>query len=562
MSFQAEYSKSYSNFPSLNGKIAMVVAHPDDEVLWGGGLLARLKGIDIYCCSIPRRDPERAFNFFKVAKYFGHNAFLLPFEETEPSSNLTNLELLDLSEYDVVITHNPEGEYGHIHHVDVHEHVKNNFSGDVYYFGYGDGDLILSLTDSELDGKKKALALYDNLSPFDNGKKKYEALLDRYDIKFDYEFYRKGAREDSEYLKNLSKLSDSKKSPNEIRELADYQKFTIKDGAITDINSRIDSKLKALQGFLPESFVGKSVLDIGCDFGFWSFHSAISGAKVVGLDRSRKVNGLGFVNLPMLNNFTALENGLDAQFYDFLAGKNWFNIGQYDTIFCMSVYHHIFQVCGSHEPIWYWLWQLTKGTLIWENPTDIDDVVVQMNVSEENKNSYNKKEILKASKKYFDIEKIGPALHEVTREVWLMKPKCASLNVLQGTYIKGAGGASHCFNYKDQRRIKEIKEILGVACLPGSFNLLLNEDSVFDWDNGFVVGQILDLVDRRTGLGGDWKPRQARFYPVELNGKSAWAFKFVGENYPDNFIEIISPEHLSQGLEHGDLVHLAQKVAI
>ena len=34
-------------FNPFKGRIAMVVAHPDDETLWGGGLLSRLFPIDI-----------------------------------------------------------------------------------------------------------------------------------------------------------------------------------------------------------------------------------------------------------------------------------------------------------------------------------------------------------------------------------------------------------------------------------------------------------------------------------------------------------------------------------
>ena len=87
-----------------------------------------------------------------------------------------------------------------------------------------------------------------------------------------------------------------------IREHADYQKFSFQLGKITNVGSRMQQKLAAIEDVIPD-LTGKDVLDIGCDFGFWSFLSAERGAdKVVGLDRNRDVKGLGKVDLVGLNN--------------------------------------------------------------------------------------------------------------------------------------------------------------------------------------------------------------------------------------------------------------------
>lgn len=48
--------------------------------------------------------------------------------------------------------------------------------------------------------------------------------------------------------------------------------------------------------------MGKRVLDVGCDMGFWSFLAAAKGADfVLGLDRNRDVRGIGPVDLVALD---------------------------------------------------------------------------------------------------------------------------------------------------------------------------------------------------------------------------------------------------------------------
>lgn len=118
---------------SLRGKtIAVVIAHPDDEALWFGELLKSIE-CDIYCCMTPNQDPQRAVKWFEVCKKVNAKPVLLPFFE---------MDWIDLSKYDVVITHNEKGEYGHKDHVFVHNYVKNNFDGQIIVSGYGiDGNI-------------------------------------------------------------------------------------------------------------------------------------------------------------------------------------------------------------------------------------------------------------------------------------------------------------------------------------------------------------------------------------------------------------------------------------
>jgi len=323
--------------------------------------------------------------------------------------------------------------------------------------------------------------------------------------------------------------------------VADYQVYDLVDGVPQNIGSRMQKKLIALKDVLPEDLSGKSVLDIGCDFGFWSFLCASRGAsKVVGIDRGRNVRGYGYVDLPEMNNERA--SGTVCEFRKTNVGVRWEDFGKYDLVLLMSLYHHIFHQCEDHLPIWYWLSRHVKGELIWENPTDASDSVVQMNVSGHLHPKYNKDEILKAASRYFDYKYVGPAEHEPTRSVYIFTPKKNASISYMGIPKSGAGGASKAFVHDDNRRIKEIKKALGIECFPGSLNIILEADFGFDTD--YYRARVSDVADRSKGIDSHWTPRWARFYPVMVDGIKAYAFRFEGEKYPLNFIEVISDKRL------------------
>ena len=63
-----------------NMKRAIVVAHPDDEVLWAGGLPLRFPGDwTVVCCSTPAKDPVRAEHFFDACDVLGVKGKIFPF---------------------------------------------------------------------------------------------------------------------------------------------------------------------------------------------------------------------------------------------------------------------------------------------------------------------------------------------------------------------------------------------------------------------------------------------------------------------------------------------------
>ena len=325
-----------------------------------------------------------------------------------------------------------------------------------------------------------------------------------------------------------------------IRQKSDYQIFKFNEDGSPVPEGRMLQKLKAIESVLPD-FKRLDVLDMGCDFGFWSFLASSLGARrVVGLDRSRKVRNVGKVDIVALNQETAsqYEKHKSCEFYPINLGKQYYQYGRFDFVYLMSLYHHIYQCTGGdHLPIWYWLYRHVNGTLLWENPVDIDDPVSNRNIQSTFHSNYKKEKILKAASKYFDYEYVGKALHEPNRHVYTFMPKPVSTDICQGEVKSGAGGASKAFLFEDSRRTKEIENIIGVKCVPGSLNVWTDE--WFDWNKNYYRAQVLDVQDRRRGIFSKWVPKWARIYPVKVDGHQGYAFRFEGESYPLNLVEVI-----------------------
>lgn len=327
--------------------------------------------------------------------------------------------------------------------------------------------------------------------------------------------------------------------------ITDYQQYELKDGKVTNIGERMLKKMMAIP--LP-NLQKLSVLDIGCDGGFWCWLAKQHGAgRVLGLDRNRHVNGeftdLISANRAVVDSHTWLK-GCEFEHIDL--GKQYRDFGKFDFAFMMSMYHHFYENCGGdHFPIWFWLSRHIQpgGMILWEGPMMTDDVVVQRNVSPEYHLNYNKQNILGVASLYFEFMRVGPALHEPTREVYAFRPIIREEKRYDAILVDGAGGASKAFTFNDNDRIKQIKNAIGIECYPGSLNVKLNRN--FDWNKGYFRAQIKDVTNRKTSLGkAEWRPRWARFYPVKINDLDAFVFRFEGEGYPTDFVELLSAVRL------------------
>ena len=179
----------------------LITAHPDDETLWAGGLLLTTarKGVlwTVLCCTIPRRDPERALvKFHKAAEALGVHYVTLGYaKDNGPHDEIAEDELsaaLGMAvdyEWDAVVTHGPAGEYGHTHHKQLSREVPKRWP-NAGFISYGaklprTKPHTVVLTEEEYEAKLAALRCYDHVLPYEGTPMpKWQALLRRYSSAF------------------------------------------------------------------------------------------------------------------------------------------------------------------------------------------------------------------------------------------------------------------------------------------------------------------------------------------------------------------------------------------
>jgi len=113
-----ERSNMTEGFP-LQARAAVVVAHPDDEILWCGGWILAHPQWHWHIVTLCRaEDPDRAPKFRKVLNHLraeGAMADLDDGPEQDPldpqSVRETVLRLLPDTAFDLILTHGPRGEY-------------------------------------------------------------------------------------------------------------------------------------------------------------------------------------------------------------------------------------------------------------------------------------------------------------------------------------------------------------------------------------------------------------------------------------------------------------------
>ena len=127
----------------------MVVAHPDDETLWGGAHL--LDGKYFVVCLTDGYNKVRRQEFLNAIKESGNKGLILRYPDKvhgersnwvgDKKDIIKDLDtILTYKHWNMVATHNPEGEYGHIHHqmtsqLVTQEYYRNYQINNLYYFG-------------------------------------------------------------------------------------------------------------------------------------------------------------------------------------------------------------------------------------------------------------------------------------------------------------------------------------------------------------------------------------------------------------------------------------------
>jgi LmbE family N-acetylglucosaminyl deacetylase len=135
--------------------VAVIVAHPDDETLWAGGTLLSHPLWDCFIISLCRgSDLDRAPKFHQALLQLDAKGEIGdlndgPEQNPLPEKDIEEaiLKLLPQKNYDLIITHNPNGEYTrHLRHEEtskavIHLWDKGEITTDkLWTFAYEDGN--------------------------------------------------------------------------------------------------------------------------------------------------------------------------------------------------------------------------------------------------------------------------------------------------------------------------------------------------------------------------------------------------------------------------------------
>ena len=134
--------------------VAVIVAHPDDETLWAGGtILSHPSWQWFIVCLCRGSDKDRAPKFLKTLQILGSEGIIDDLDDGPEQKPLNEnelkhaiLQLLPSRHFDLIISHNPNGEYTrHIRHEEVSKaiielwHNDKISANELYTFAYEDG---------------------------------------------------------------------------------------------------------------------------------------------------------------------------------------------------------------------------------------------------------------------------------------------------------------------------------------------------------------------------------------------------------------------------------------
>lgn len=186
-----EYDDAYNVLPLTKSDIKnadknnadklMVVAHPDDEFLWGGGHLMD-KGYLVVCVT-RGKDKVRSKEFKDLVEASGNSPLIMNYPDKVAGrrdnwekvynqiENDINLAM-KYKNWKLISTYNANGQYGHYHHKMVHNMVtdvyeKEKIKGDLYYFGKYYRKCVID------DHRDELIKMSDKRIEFKNGLKKY-----------------------------------------------------------------------------------------------------------------------------------------------------------------------------------------------------------------------------------------------------------------------------------------------------------------------------------------------------------------------------------------------------
>lgn len=135
--------------------VLIIVAHPDDETLWAGGTILSNPSWECFIVCLSRKnDAERAARFYQALKVLNSEGVMgdlddgpdqNPLDDTEVERTI--LDLLPDKHFDLIISHNPSGEYTrHLRHEEVSKAVIRLWqtgrisASELWTFAYEDGN--------------------------------------------------------------------------------------------------------------------------------------------------------------------------------------------------------------------------------------------------------------------------------------------------------------------------------------------------------------------------------------------------------------------------------------
>ena len=135
--------------------VLIIVAHPDDEILWAGGTILNNPLWNCFIMSVCRKnDADRAPKFYDVLKILNAKGVMGNLDDEAAQAPLeivdiqqVILNLLPKTDFDLIITHNLSGEYTkHLRHEEVSKAVISLWeegkiaASALWTFAYEDGN--------------------------------------------------------------------------------------------------------------------------------------------------------------------------------------------------------------------------------------------------------------------------------------------------------------------------------------------------------------------------------------------------------------------------------------